>query len=109
MTHRSDLVIQTTVTIRGIDPPIWRRLLLPTALNLAELHYILQAVFGWHDAHLHEFIIGGLANGAPEFAREGFEDEPRMFEATEVPRSSRPRASSICAAQRAASLVPLPL
>ena len=84
MTRRSDLVIQATVTIQEIDPPIWRHLLLPIILNLAELHYILQAAFGWLDAHLHEFIIGGLAYGAPELAREGFEDEPRTFEATEV-------------------------
>ena len=84
MTARSDFAIQATVTIQGIDPPIWRRLLLPTTLNLAELHHVLQAAFGWDDAHLHEFIIGGLAYGAPELAREGFDDEPRMFEATEV-------------------------
>jgi Plasmid pRiA4b ORF-3-like protein len=84
MTHRSAFVIQATVTIEEIDPPIWRRLLLPTTLNLAELHHVLQAAFGWYDAHLHEFIIGGLAYGAPELAREGFDDEPRLFEASEV-------------------------
>jgi hypothetical protein len=84
MTRSNDVVIQAIVTIEGIDPPIWRRLLLPTALNLAELHHVLQAAFGWHDAHLHEFIIGGLAYGAPELAREGLDDEPRMFEATDV-------------------------
>ena len=84
MTRRGDLIIQATVTIQEIDPPIWRSLLLPMNLNLAELHHVLQAAFGWDDAHLHEFIIGGLAYGAPELAREGFEDERRMFEATEV-------------------------
>ncbi len=62
-----------------------RRLLLPPSLNLAELHHVLQAAFGWRDEHLHEFIIGGLVYGAPELADEGAtEDDRRTFEATDV-------------------------
>jgi pRiA4b ORF-3-like protein len=80
-------IIQARVTLQDIEPPIWRRLLLPPALNLAELHHVLQAAFGWRDEHLHEFIIGGLVYGAPELAEEtAAEDEnnPRTFEATDV-------------------------
>ena len=85
MAYRDETVIPAKVTNLDIDPPIWRRLLLPAAINLAELHHVLQAAFGWLDYHLHEFIIGGLAYGAPELAREDFDDdEPRMFEATDV-------------------------
>jgi hypothetical protein len=59
--------------------------LLPPTLNLAELHHVLQAAFGWRDGHLHEFIIGGLAYGAPELADEAAaEDDPQTFEATDV-------------------------
>ena len=78
-------IIQAKVTLQGIEPPIWRRLLLPPSLNLAELHHVLQAAFGWRDEHLHEFIIGGLVYGAPELADEAAaEDDPRTFEATDV-------------------------
>jgi hypothetical protein len=61
-------IIQAKVTLQDIEPPIWRRLLLPPSLNLADLHHVLQAAFGWRDEHLHEFIIGGLIYGAPELA-----------------------------------------
>ena len=26
--------------------------------SLRKLHHILQAAFGWHDAHLHKFEMG---------------------------------------------------
>ena len=78
-------IIQAKVTLQDIEPPIWRRLLLPPSLNLAELHHVLQAAFGWRDQHLHEFIIGGLVYGAPELADEAAdEDDRRTFEATDV-------------------------
>ena len=83
MIERDQLIIEANVTLEDIEPPIWRRLLLPLDLNLAELHQVLQAAFGWTDSHLHQFIIGGLAYGAPEFD-EGFDDEHTTFEATEV-------------------------
>ena len=85
MAYINETIFQAKVTILDIDPPIWRRLLLLPAMNLAELHHVLQAAFGWLDYHLHEFIIGGLVYGAPELAREGaVADDPEMFEATGV-------------------------
>jgi hypothetical protein len=44
--------------ICGIEPPIWRRVEVEGGDSLRKLHHILQAAFGWHDAHLHEFEIG---------------------------------------------------
>lgn len=43
------------VTLRGVRPPIWRRLLVPSGVTLAKLHDILQRAMGWHDSHLHLF------------------------------------------------------
>jgi len=83
---RDDLiVIEANVTIRDIEPRIWRRLLLSADLNLAQLHEVLQASLGWTDSHLHQFIVGGLVFGAPEFD-DGFADvdSPETFEATNV-------------------------
>jgi len=83
MLERDQFVIQARVTLRDIAPPIWRRLLLPLDLNLAQCHEILQAAFGWTDSHLHQFIIGGLSFGAPEFD-EGYEGDRTTVEATDV-------------------------
>ncbi len=66
--EKSQEVYQIKVTLLGTDPPIWRRLLVPAALTLEQLHHVLQLAMGWEDGHLHEFRIGqqrfGRSDGA---------------------------------------------
>jgi len=78
-----NFVIAADVHIREIAPTISRSLELPVDLNFAQLHEVLQAAFGWTDSHLHEFNVGGLIVGAPEFDEDGFSNH-QTFEATEV-------------------------
>jgi hypothetical protein len=77
------IVIQADIDIVDIHPVISRRFELPGDLNLAQLHEVIQASFGWTDSHLHQFDIGGLTYGAPEFD-EGEWSNRRTFEASEV-------------------------
>jgi hypothetical protein len=77
------LVLQAKITIADIKPSIWRRLLLPRDLNFAQLHEVIQAAFGWTDSHLHQFIVGGLVIGAPEFDEDRLSNH-QTFEATKV-------------------------
>lgn len=46
------------ITIAGIDPPIWRRVRVPNAYTLHQLHRVIQLVFGWLDYHLYAFEVG---------------------------------------------------
>ena len=43
------------VTLTGSQPPIWRRLQVPSAITLRALHDVLQAAFGWEDYHMWVF------------------------------------------------------
>jgi hypothetical protein len=52
-------VHQLKVTIEGTKPPVWRRLLVPSDVTLADLHHVFQTAFGWEDYHLHEFEVAG--------------------------------------------------
>jgi len=61
---------QLHVQLRDIEPPIWRRLVLPDDLPLPNLHAALQYAFGWSGSHLHEFAVGPVRFG---------EDDPEGF------------------------------
>jgi hypothetical protein len=50
-------VCQLKVTLRGIRPPIWRRLVVSADTTLTRLHRVLQIAMGWQDAHMHEFRV----------------------------------------------------
>ena len=77
--------VQLRVSIDRIEPQIWRRLVVPSSFNLRELHLVLQAAFGWMNAHLHEFEIGGLRFGDADVANaENGRDDSRAFEEMDV-------------------------
>jgi hypothetical protein len=51
-------VFQLRIRLEGIDPSVWRRVLVPGGAKLSRLHDIFQAAMGWTDSHLHSFTIG---------------------------------------------------
>ncbi len=59
-------VFQLKVSLRGIKPPIWRRVLVDGSATLDGVHDVIQAAFGWWNYHLHEFRIGGSSYGLPD-------------------------------------------
>lgn len=59
-------IYQLKVTLKGTEPPIWRRLQAPAAIDLRELHLLFQVVMGWHNEHLYEFRVGRRYFGEPE-------------------------------------------
>ena len=60
-------VYQLKITLLGIEPPIWRRIQVPNTLLLCCLHDALQAVLGWTDSHLHQFVKDGTYWSDPEW------------------------------------------
>ena len=81
--HQPINALRLHVTLADIEPPVWRRLVLPAYWTLDKLHLVLQAAFSWTDSHLHEFRIGGLRYGDPGQLEDGF-GGPRIFDYAEV-------------------------
>lgn len=63
-------VVQLKVTLAEIEPPIWRRVLVPVGYTLARLHRVIQIAFGWEDYHLHSFRIHGEDYAPPDRENE---------------------------------------
>ena len=48
-------VLQLKLGLKYAKPPIWRRVLVPATMNLADLHQVIQVSFRWLDSHMHAF------------------------------------------------------
>ncbi len=82
---------QLKVTLRWSSPPIWRRIVVPSDIDLGSLHTILQVVMPWTDSHLHQFEVKGQ-----RFSTRSFELDDRETadeDATEL-RAVAPRRGS---------------
>ena len=77
---QTENILSVKVTLRGIRPPIWRRLLIPDRMTLGDLHEAIQAAMGWENGHLHLFEIAGRQFGDPdpEFRAHDAANEARM-------------------------------
>ena len=58
-----ELAFQLRITLEGVVPPVWRRLLVPGVVRLSKLHAMIQVAMGWNDSHLHSFEIGNVRYG----------------------------------------------
>jgi hypothetical protein len=72
------VVYQLKITLRGISPLIWRRLLVRAETSVAELHHILQLAMGWTNSHLHRVLIHGKEYGIAYEGGLGFDDDPQQ-------------------------------
>ncbi|SFE01766.1 plasmid pRiA4b ORF-3 family protein, partial [Salipiger profundus] len=45
--YQSANAVRLHVFLAEIDPPIWRRLVVPSGWTLDRLHLVLQAAFSW--------------------------------------------------------------
>jgi hypothetical protein len=60
-----DTVYQLKVQLMGIQPEIWRRVLLSGRTTLDRVHRVIQVAMGWQNRHLHQFVSGERIYGEP--------------------------------------------
>jgi hypothetical protein len=61
-----DRVYQLRISLDGIEPAIWRRVLVSASASLRRLHGVIQKSMGWTNSHLHMFEIDGRQLGRPD-------------------------------------------
>ena len=62
---KADVIYQLKVTLNGVRPPIWRRVLVHGDTTLGQLHWVIQISMGWTNSHLHSFRVQGVEYGEP--------------------------------------------
>ena len=50
-------VCQFRISLNGIKPAVWRRMLVPSSYSFWDLHVAIQDAMGWADYHLHIFRV----------------------------------------------------
>lgn len=57
---------QVKITLQDSKPPIWRRLLIHSNINLSGFHTVIQYSMGWLNCHLHQFEKDKVLYGIPD-------------------------------------------
>ena len=70
-----DQVAELKISLAGFRPPIWRRVRLPVTATLADVHDVIQVLFGWDGDHLHAFQAGKKQYSDPFMNLEGTANE----------------------------------
>lgn len=61
-------VYQLRIDLDGCKPPVWRRVVVGNHLSFAELHRMIQILFGWQDQHVYQFTVGQQEIVGPDIA-----------------------------------------
>ena len=72
--------LQLKVILLRSKPPIWRRVKVPSTMNLGQFHMVIQVAFGWTNSHLHDFTIEGETYGPVDVFGDTIDDVPPLSE-----------------------------
>ena len=56
-------IYQFEISLKEVNPPIWRRIQVPESYNFWDLHVAIQDSMGWWDSHLHSFTLENPETG----------------------------------------------
>ncbi len=62
------------VQLQHVEPPVWRRIEVPSDTPLFLLHHVLIGAIGWEDSHLHLFRQGRRIFALPETIEQATTD-----------------------------------
>lgn len=79
-------IFQLKIALKGIKPPIWRRVLVEDSVSFHKLHEIIQRAMGWENYHLYSFEAGGMEIGNPDEEYDGKIADSRKVRLAQIMR-----------------------
>jgi len=64
--EKTTVLYQLKIVLKGIRPPVWRRIVVPSHITFDQLHDIIQIAMGWENNHLYEFEINDTVIDIPD-------------------------------------------
>ena len=61
---------QLKISLMHVEPPIWRRVLVPGDIRLSGLHHVFQTAMGWENCHLYSFLVKKMDYGPEDLTVE---------------------------------------
>lgn len=78
------MVLTLRIQIDDIKkPPVWRRITVPANFSFHKLHLVIQAAFGWKNAHLYQFSDNGF-NSSIVIGEPGDDDYQKVISSKKV-------------------------
>jgi hypothetical protein len=77
-------IYQLKISLKGLLPPIWRRIQVSSNLHLASLHQVFQIAMGWGQYQPYYFIIHGIRYGQPVLDGVKNAQQTRLAEVVET-------------------------
>lgn len=75
---------QCYIALSGIKPSIWRRIVIPSNITIAQLHSVLQVLMGWSGESLHRFRIRGKEYGINYIHGIWFRDDAKLVRLSDL-------------------------
>ncbi len=57
-------IYQFKITLKDLNPPVWRRVHLSNRMTLGDLHGMIQLTMSWDNSHMHQFKVGKTYYGS---------------------------------------------
>ena len=77
--HDSTEIYQLKTVLNNTKPTIYRTIEIKEDATFFDLHMVIQILFDWHNAHLHEFRKEDLVISDPEFFEDMYEFEDEQI------------------------------
>ena len=61
--------LQLRLQLQSVEPAVWRQVLVPPGLSLAELHELIQVAMGWGNYRSYRFLADEAAWGPDDLDR----------------------------------------
>lgn len=90
------MTYQFKIKIEDIaNPPVWRRITIPSHFTFLDLHYAIQVAFDWENAHLFQFSPKGYASYPQIKSKEEDDNESFFMDHGETLNAEKTKLSDI--------------